>query len=98
MHDDDPTSAPAVAPPAAGTAPTPPAPGPGAPGSSAPPSTGEPGPAPDMAALMVRLAEIRREVEGTPTRRSGRAWAWALGAAIGLLLAPLLFGKGACLP
>ena len=56
-------------------------------------------PAPDMAALMVRLAEIRREVEGPrPTRRTGRAWAWILGGLIGLLLAHLLFGRGGGAP
>ena len=52
---------------------------------------------PDMAALMVRLAEIRREVEG-PARRPARpVWPWVLGALLGLLLAPLIFGRGGCL-
>lgn len=56
-------------------------------------------PAPDMAALMVRLAEIRREVEGPQSaRRTGRAWAWILGGLIGLLLAHLLFGRGGGAP
>jgi hypothetical protein len=56
-------------------------------------------PAPDMAALMVRLAEIRREVEGPQlARRTGRAWAWILGGLIGLLLAHLLFGRGGGAP
>ena len=53
---------------------------------------------PDMAALMVRLAEIRREVEGPASRPSRPVWPWVLGALLGLLLAPLIFGRGGCLP
>ncbi len=54
-------------------------------------------PAPDMTMLMVRLAEIRLEVEGPPKRRRGPVWPWILGILVGLLLAPLVFGKTGCL-
>lgn len=63
-----------------------------------PPEVKPPGSQPDMAALMVRLAEIRREVEGPAERPSRPVWPWILGALIGLLLAPLVFGRGGCMP
>lgn len=63
------------------------------PPSSTPPER----PPPDMASLMVRLAEIRREVEGTsPARRRVNPAIWGIGIAVGLLLATLLFGRPSC--
>lgn len=62
------------------------------------PEAKPPDPKADMAALMVRLAEIRREVEGPAKRPSRPVWPWVLGALLGLLLAPLVFGRGGCLP
>ena len=62
------------------------------------PGTNAPDSQPDMAALMVRLAQIRQEVEGPARRPSRPVWPWVLGALIGLLLAPLVFGRSGCLP
>ncbi len=62
-----------------------------------PPSDSPERPPPDMASLMLRLAEIRREVEGAaPAPRRGNPTVWLIGIAVGLLLATLLFGRPSC--
>jgi hypothetical protein len=55
--------------------------------------SGEPKPKPDMAALMLELARIRREVEGAEPPRPGRKVVWlSLAMVLGAVLLSVFLG------